>query len=86
VSVTASVALAHLYVTLTRRQLKHNTPELTLPMAVRLLRETLPRPQLDENDALRILDYHLTQNSVAKASHRKTWIKQHPDAAEKLML
>lgn len=80
------VALAHLYVTLTRRELKRNTPELTLPMAVRLLRETLPRPRLDENDALRILDYHLTQNSIATASHRNTWIKQHPEAVEKLML
>jgi len=80
------IALAHLYVTLTRCELKKNTPELTLPMAVRLLREALPQPRLDENDALRILDYHLTQNSIAVTSHRKTWIKQHPDAAEKLML
>ena len=80
------VALADWYVTLTRRQLKQNTPELTLPMAVRLLRETLPRPQLDEHDALRILNDHRTQNSIATASHRKTWKKQHSDAAEKLML
>lgn len=80
------VALAHLYVTLTRRKLKRDTPGLTLPMAVRLLRETLPRPKLDATDALRIMEYHLTQNAIATKSHRKTWIKQHPEAAEKLML
>ena len=80
------VALAQLYVTLTRRDLKQNTPELTLPMAVQLMRQTLPRPQLDETDALRIMEYHLNQNDIAQKSHRKTWIKQHPDAAEKLML
>ena len=80
------VALAHLYVTLTRRDLKRNTPELTLPMAVQLMRQTLPRPQLDETDALRIMEYHLTQNAIAEKSHRESWIKRHPDAAEKLML
>jgi len=80
------VALAHLYVTLTRRELKRNTPKLTLPMAVRLLREVLPRPNFDETDALRVMEYHLTQNTIAHKSHRKTWIKQHPDVADKLML
>jgi SRSO17 transposase len=50
------VALAHLFVTLTRKDLKRGTPELTLDMAVRILKAVLPRPELSEEDALEILD------------------------------
>ena len=45
------VALAHLFVTQTRRDLKRKVPELTLDMAMRLLRAALPRPQLSLKDA-----------------------------------
>ena len=45
------VALAHLYVTQTRRDLKRKVPDLTLDMAMRLLRAALPRPQLTLKDA-----------------------------------
>jgi hypothetical protein len=38
------VALAHLYVTLTKRDMQKNDPELTLDMAVRLLRTAFAKP------------------------------------------
>lgn len=80
------VALAHLYVTLTRQSLQADTPELTLDMAMQLLQATLPRPHLTEEDAVEIVQYHLNRNAVAQQSHRKTWINKHKIIAEKLML
>lgn len=80
------VALAHLYVTLTRQTLKKNSPELTLDMALRLLKEVLPRPQLDETDAIRIVDYYTKYNGIAHDSHRKSWLQRHKRAKRKLML
>lgn len=71
------VALAHLYVTQTRRELKRKVPELTLEMAMRLLRATLPRPQLSAEDAWKLVDYHLNRNRQATESHKKTWIAKH---------
>jgi SRSO17 transposase len=80
------VALAHLYVTLTRQQWQPGTPRLTLDMAVRLLKASLPRPRLKEEDAVHLIEYHLRRNATAQASHRKTWIANHPGIAEKLLL
>jgi len=71
------VALAHLYVTQTRRDLNRKVPDLTLDMAMRLLRSALPRPQLSLNDAEDLVDYHLERNRQATKSHRKTWLKKH---------
>jgi SRSO17 transposase len=71
------VALAHLYVTQTRRDLKRKVPELTLDMAMRLLRAALPRPQLSLTDAELLIDYHLDRNRQATTSHRKTWLAKH---------
>ena len=47
----ALVALAHLYVTLTKRDVKHDVPELTLDMALRVLRSAFARPTLSEDEA-----------------------------------
>ncbi len=80
------VALAHLFVTLTRLRLKKETPELTLDLSLRVLRTALPRSKLTEDDALAILDYHLQRNRVAKASHRKSWLKRHNKVEFKLLL
>jgi len=80
------VGLAHLLVTLTRQRLKHNTPELTLDMALRLLKSALPRPQLTEAKALELLDYHLRRNRRAKNSHYKTWRAKHKDIEFKVLL
>jgi SRSO17 transposase len=80
------VALAHLYVILTRQQLQEHTPKLTLDMALRLLQAALPRPALTEEHALDLVSYHLQRNAVAQASHRKTWLKKHETVAQQLLL
>lgn len=71
------VALAHLFVTLTKRDVKEEFPELTLPMAMRLLKSAMSRPKLTEEDALRLTQYHLQRNAVARKSHRKSWLRKH---------
>jgi SRSO17 transposase len=73
------VALAHLFVTQTQRDLKRKVPELTLDMAMRLLRASLVRPQLTLPDAEDLVDYHLARNKQATVSHRKTWLAKHPN-------
>jgi SRSO17 transposase len=71
------VALAHLFVTQTRRDLKPKNPELTLDMALRLLRSALPRPQLSLHDAEDLVDYYQDRNRQARQSHRKRWLAEH---------
>jgi SRSO17 transposase len=71
------VALAHLYVTQTRRDLKREIPDLTLDMAIRLLRAALPRPHLSLEDAAQLVDYYRARNRQAAKSHRKTWLANH---------
>lgn len=80
------VALAHLFVTLTKLDLKQDFPELTLPMAMRLLKSSLSRPELTENDALRITKYHLKRNATARKSHRKSWLRKHKKVKPKVLL
>lgn len=77
------VALAHLYVVQTRRDSNRQVPELTLDMAMRLLRAALPRPQLTLQEAGELVDYHLDRNKQATDSHRKTWLARHPNVAPK---
>ena len=70
------VALAHLFVTQTRRDLKAKVPKLTLPMALELVRSVLQRPHLTEDDAIRLTEYHLKRNRTARQSHRKSWLQE----------
>ena len=49
-------------------------------MAVLLLAASLPRPELTEQDALHLGEYHLLRNNVPHQSHRKTWLAKHPEA------
>ena len=72
------VALAHLYVMQTRRDLKRKVPDLTLDMAMRLLRAALPRPQLSLEEAGDLVDYYRDRNEQATESHKKTWFARHP--------
>jgi hypothetical protein len=51
---------------------------LSLDMAVRLLKAALPQPMRSVGEALRIVEYHLYRNEVAKNSHAKRWRAQHP--------
>jgi SRSO17 transposase len=80
------VALAHLYVTLTKREVKRDVPELTLDMALRILRSAFARPTLNDQEALDLIDYHLERNRVAHESHRKSWLVKHKQLAKKLLL
>jgi len=71
------VALAHLFVTLTKMDLQEEFPEPTLSIAVRLKKSTLSRPTLAETEALRLTKYHLKQNATARNSRRKSWLRNH---------
>ena len=72
------VALAHSFVTQTRRDLKRKAPDLTVDMAMRLLRASLPRPHLTVEEAGELIDYYRDRNKQATESHRKTWLAKHP--------
>jgi len=80
------VALAHLYVTLTNREVKHDVPGLTLDLALRVLRSAFARPTLSEDEAIDLIDYYLERNRVAHESHRKSWLAKHKQLAKKLLL
>jgi SRSO17 transposase len=71
------VGLAHLFVTLTRRRLRHQVPELTLDRTVRLLEAALEEPELRLPRAVALVEYHVARNKIAKASHNKTWKEKH---------
>jgi SRSO17 transposase len=77
------VALAHLYVVQTRRDLGRKVPDLTIDMAMRLLRAALPRPQLSLEEAGDLVDYYRARNAQATESHRKTWLAKHPNVVPK---
>ena len=80
------VALAHLFVTQTRRELRAKVPELTLPMALELLQSALQRPHLSEEDAIRLTEYHLQRNDTSRRSHRKSWLQKHKKQIPKPLL
>jgi SRSO17 transposase len=80
------VALAHLYVTLTNREVKHKVPGLTLDLALRVLRSAFARPSLSEDEAIDLIDYYVERNRVAHESHRKSWLAKHKQLAKKLLL
>ena len=82
----ALVALAHLYVTLTKRDLKKEVPELTLDMALRLLRSAFARSRLDSDEAIHLVEYHLERNRVAHESHRKSWLQKHKRIKPEVLL
>ena len=77
------VALAHLYVVQTRRDVNRQVPDLTLDMAMRLLRAALPRPRLSLQEAADLVDYYRARNKQATDSHRKTWLARHPNVVPK---
>ncbi len=82
----ALVALAHLYVTLTKRDVQHDVPELTLDMAMRILRSAFAKPTLNDQEAIDLIDYHLERNHTAHESHRKTFLTKHKRLSEELLL
>ena len=80
------VALAHLFVTQTRRDAKRKIPDLTLEMALRIVRAALDRPKLTFEDALELINYHRKRNRQARKSHRKSWLHIHKRILKKVML
>jgi hypothetical protein len=71
------VGLAQLFVTLARKRLQREVPELTLDRTVRLLEAALEEPRLRLARAIALVDYHLRRNEVARRSHAKTWRAKH---------
>ena len=82
----ALASLAHLFVTLTKRDVKGNVPDLTFDMAMRVLRSAFARPTLSEQEAIDLIDYYRERNDVAHESHRKTWLAKHKQLTKKLLL
>jgi len=82
----ALVALAHLYVTLPKRDLRKAVPDLTLDMALRLLRSAFARISLTEDDAIHLVEYHLERNRVARQSHGKSWLQRHKRVKPEVLL
>ena len=80
------VALAHLFVTQTRRDAKSQIPDLTRDMALRIVRSAMERPQITFDDALDLIEYHRDRDRQAKKSHRKTWLEKHKRVWKKVML
>jgi SRSO17 transposase len=80
------VALAHLFLMQTRRDLRTTAPALTLPMTLELVRSAMARPQLTEDDAIHLTQYHLERNAIARASHRKSWLRKNKQKIPKPLL
>ena len=52
----------------TRRDIKHHVPDLTLNMAMRVLRSAFAKPMLNEQEAIDLIDYHRERNETAHQS------------------
>jgi SRSO17 transposase len=79
------VALAHLFITLTRRDLQKRTPELTLDRVVRLLWSAIGRPTLSVEAAIELVNYHINRNRIARDSHMKSWMAKNGDRVAKFV-
>src|SRR5205085_11999604 len=60
------VGMAHLFITLTQRDLKKKTPELTLDRTVRLLQTAIQLPAVSLGMAIRLVEYHIRRNETAR--------------------
>jgi hypothetical protein len=50
---------------------------LTLDRTVRLLQRAMDVPGLSLELALRLVEYHIRRNQIARQSHTKTWKARH---------
>jgi SRSO17 transposase len=80
------VAIAHLFITTNRHEMKQDIPELTLPMAIRLIQAALEKPNLSDEEAIRLTEYHLARNKTARESHHKSWKQRHKRIRPKRLL
>jgi hypothetical protein len=47
---------------------------------VRLLQQAIEIPELSLGTAIRLVEYHIRRNEIARKSHTKTWMAKHPKA------
>ena len=80
------VALAHLFMTTLRLELRPAEPQLTLCQSFELLKAALAHPKLSLDEAMQLLDYHVHRNQTATQSHRKSWLQKHQRLRDELML
>jgi len=71
------VGLAHRFVTLGRKRLPQDTPELTWDPTVRLLEVVPAEPELRRPRAIALVEDHRRRNEVARRSHAKTGRAKH---------
>ena len=50
---------------------------MTLDRTVRLLQRAMEIPGLSLKLALRLVEYHIRRNGIARRSHTKTWMARH---------
>jgi hypothetical protein len=50
---------------------------LTLDRTVRLLQRAVKVPGLSLEVAIRLVEYHIRRNQIARRSHTKTWMAKH---------
>jgi SRSO17 transposase len=79
------VAMAHLFITLTRLDLQKKTPELTLDRVVHLLVSAIEIPKLTVETAILLMEYHINRNRIARNSHMKSWMLKHGERVAKFV-
>lgn len=80
------VALAHMYVTLTKLDVGREIPEFTLNTAVRVLQASFARKTLTQDDAINIIEYHMRCNKKARTSHRNSHQQPGKNGKPKVLL
>jgi hypothetical protein len=52
---------------------------------VRLLLSAIGMPKLSVETAIRLVDYHINRNRIARNSHMKSWLQKHGDRDAKFV-
>ena len=47
---------------------------------MRLLQAAIQLPSVSLGMAIRLVEYHIRRNEIARKSHTKTWMAKHPKA------
>lgn len=65
------VILAHGFLMQVRHKLADDTPQLTLPQVILLLKSVLPQPEFSVEATLDVVNYYQKRHAAASRSHRK---------------